>query len=224
MKGGEHMPTDTNDVTPAETTAPESSTENETTTTEAVETAPVEDAKADSVPEQNRWAERARKAEKELEALRKEREAANQPQPDPNQDAVKAQLKALGFITKEEQEAELRRRDEDARVERELDSLSTRYDGRDGRPKFDKTKVLEYAVENGIANAEVAYKAMNEKALTDWAIQQAVTKTRGVKTEGSDGSGSTQVGVTTEDLKEGIRKGDRSSLRTLIRRVTAPEG
>lgn len=218
------MLTDTSDVTEAESTATESSTGNETTTTEAVDqTAPVEEAKADSVPEQNRWAERARKAEKELEALRKEREATAS-QPDPNQEVVKAQLKSLGFITREEQEAELRRRDEDSRVERELDALTTKYNGSDGRPKFDRKKILEYAIENGIANAEVAYKAMNEKALTDWAIQQAVTKTRGVKTEGSDGSGSSQVGVTTDDLKAGIRKGDRSSLRTLIRRVTAPEG
>lgn len=218
------MLTDTTDVQPAETTAPESSPENETTTTEAVETtAPVEDAKAEAVPEQNRWAERARKAEKELETLRKQQEAANAPQPDPSQEAVKAQLKALGFITREEQEAELQRREQDSRVERELDSLSTKYNGKDGRPKFDRAKVLQYAVDNGIANAEVAYKAMHEQQLTDWAIQQAVTKTRGVKTEGSDGSGSSQVGVTTDDLKEGIRKGDRASLKTLIRRVTAAE-
>lgn len=216
------MLTDT-DVSPVETTTPESSTENETTTTTVADEAVVAEAAKDDRPEQNYWAEKARKAEKELEALRRERESQQTPA-DPNEEVVKAQLKKMGFVSQAEIEAELARRDQDARIDRELSTLETKYSGTDGRPKFDREKVLQYAVNNDIGNAEVAYKAMFEKQLTDWAIQQAVTKTKGVKSEGSDGSGSTQVGTTNEDLKDAIRKGDPSALKTFIRRVTSPEG
>src|SRR4051794_15059411 len=112
-------PEETTDVTPAETTAPESSTENETTTDAAVEpTAAPEDSQGDEVPEQNRWAERARKAEQRLAALEAAREADSTPatQPDPNQDVIKQQLRAMGFVSKEEIDAELARRDQDTRI------------------------------------------------------------------------------------------------------------
>jgi hypothetical protein len=212
------------DVTPAETTAPESSTEEQTTAADAApvetqDTAPAEDVSAtDEVPELNRAMERARKAEKELAALRAQ---AAQAPVDPNKEAIKEQLKQLGFVTREEQEAELRRREEDARVDRELSQLESKYNGSDGRPKFDRSKILDYAIKNGIGNAEIAYKAMHESALTDWAVKHAMEKTRGVSSEGSDGSGSQEVGTTTEDLKAGIRQGDRSALRSFIRRVTS---
>jgi hypothetical protein len=211
------------DVTPVEPTTPDSSPEDQTPAADAASQEPAsteELSKPDDRPEQNYWAEKARKAEKELAELRKQQAAPAAPA-DPSQDAIKEQLKRLGFVTREEQEAELARREEDARVDRELSSLEGKYDGKDGRPKFDRTKVLDYAIKNGIGNAEVAYKAMYESALTDWAIKHAMEKTRGTQSEGSDGSGSQEVGTTTEDLKAGIRQGDRSSLRSFIRRVTS---
>lgn len=216
-------PEETTDVVAAETTAPDSSTDIETTTTDAVDTtATAEEARSDEVPEANRWAERARKAERDLAQLRAAREADQNPAtaPDSQTEAIKAQIKAMGFVSQEEINAKLEEKEQDARVDRELSTLESKYDGKDGRPKFDRTKVLHFAVDNGIAKAEIAYKALHDKELTDWAIQQAVTKTRGIKTEGSDGSGSSQVGTTNEDLRAAIAKGDRSAVRTLIKRVT----
>lgn len=213
------LTTDT-DAVAAETTAPESSTETETAAEPAVEakaeTAATEEAKTDEVPEVNRWAERARKAEKELAALKA---TETRVPADPNQEQIKAQLKALGFTTREEMDRELAQREQDARIDRELTQLESKFSGSDGRPKFDRNKVLDYAIQNGIANPEIAYKAMHEKEIMDWAVKQAVTKTQGVKTEGSDGSGSTQVGTTNEDLKASIAAGDQSALRTYLKRL-----
>ena len=59
---------------------------------------------------------------------------------------------------------------------------------------------------------------MKEQDLINFHVQQAIAKSKGVKTEASDGSGSTQVGVTNDDLKEAAMKGDRTALRTLIKR------
>lgn len=218
------MLTDTDVQTAETTTAPDSSTEDQTTTEQAAseesKATATETAKTDAVPEANRWAERARKAEKELAALQAAREADQpQRQADPNQEAIKAQLKAMGFVSKTEIDAELARREQDARVEQELGKLESKYAGTDGRPKFERDAVLDFAIKNGIASVEVAYKALHEKELMDWAIAQAITKTQGVKSEGSDGSGSSQVGTTTEDLKEAIKSGDKGALRTYLKRL-----
>lgn len=211
------------DVTVAEEqTAPESSTETQTADGTNVENNETPTETGDSVPEVNRFAERARKAEKaqaDLEARLKEVETRMQPAPDQQSEAVKQQLKALGFVSQDEVEARIRQQREDARVEQELNSLETRYSGTDGRPKFDRQKVINYALDHGIANPELAYKAMHERELLDWHVKQAVTKTGGVKTEGSDGSGSTQVGTTNEDLRTAIASGDQGALRTFLKRL-----
>lgn len=131
---------------------------------------------------------------------------------------IKAQLKSLGFITKEEQEAELQRVNQDIAVENQLSSLSQTYNGKDGRPKFNREKVLEYAINHQIADIEVAYKQLNEKALIDWHIQQATSGKKAIKSEASDGSGSSQSGTTDEDLKEAVSKGNKSALSAYLKR------
>ena len=128
------------------------------------------------------------------------------------------QLKDMGFVTKAEQEAELERRDEDTQVQRELDSLESKYSGTDGRPKFVKQKVLDFALEKQIGDLEAAYKILNEKKLINWQIKQASSKTKGFKTETSTGTGSTEAGTTEKDLKDAIDKGDKSALQTYLKR------
>jgi hypothetical protein len=53
----------------------------------------------------------------------------------------------------------------------------------------------------------------------DFAIKQALGKTKGVKSEVSDGSGSQEVGTTQGDLKEAALSGDSDAMATLIKRA-----
>ena len=128
------------------------------------------------------------------------------------------QLKQMGFVTKADQEVELKRRDEDAQVQRELDGLESRYDGSDGRPKFARDKVLDFALSKQIGDLDSAYKILNEKKLIDWQIKQASSKSKGFKTETSTGTGSTQAGTTEKDLKDAIEKGDKNALQSYLKR------
>lgn len=131
---------------------------------------------------------------------------------------VKSQLKGLGFMTKEEFEAEKSRAKEDDFVRSELSRLEKEYDGKDGKPKFDRSTVIQYALDNKIGDPEAAFLKMNQRAILDWQIRSAINKSKGVKTETSDGSGSSQVGTSNEDLKSAAMNGDKESLRTLLKR------
>lgn len=213
------------DVPVAEETAPDSSTgdqpahnQEETASAEgptpdAEQTVPYSRFKA--VNEQARKAAEYEKRVQELEAQLK----TNQQPSDPNADKVKEQLKALGFVSQEEIDQRLKQQREDERLEQKLSQLEKDLSGKDGRPKFDRDQVIEYALARGISDVEVAYKVMHEKELTDWHVKQALSKSGSVKSEASDGSGSSQVGTTNEDLREAVKRGDRASLLTLLKRT-----
>lgn len=138
-----------------------------------------------------------------------------QTQPNPQADVIKQQLKELGFVSREE----IEQQKADEQLENSLKSLEKAYDGKDGRPKFNRQKVLEYASQNLIGNPEVAYKTMHEAELMDFAIKQATGKTKGVKSEVSDGSGSANMGTSNDDLMSAYQQGDSSAMRTLVRRA-----
>lgn len=219
-----------NDVNSAENTATDSSIGEQTNQDTGVEakaegtqtTGENTQTETKEVPEVNRWAEKARKAEKELARLQAEVEAIkktrNTESADPQSEAVKEQLRQMGFITREEQEAEMKRRDEDSRVQAEISRLETTFDGKDGRPKFDRQEIIDFAVDKQIGDLEAAYWAKHREALVDWHIKQASSKSRGIKTEASDGSGSAEAGTTDADLKGAIAKGDKTALRTFLKR------
>lgn len=134
------------------------------------------------------------------------------------QEQLSNQLKGMGFVTREQQEAELKRRDEDTQVQRELDNLESVYSGADGRPKFSREKVLDFALSKQIGDLESAYKMLNEKKLIDWQIKQASSKSKGFKTETSTGTGSQEAGTTEKDLKDAIGKGDKNALHAYLKR------
>lgn len=148
------------------------------------------------------------------------RTAPQAPAQDPSIEQAKEQIKALGFITKEEQEQSVKQQQADVQLERELSRLENSFSGEDGSPKFSRKEVIAFAIEKGISNPEIAFKAMKEKEILDWQIKQALTKSKGIKTESSDGSGSSQTGTTDADLKEAIRQGDKTALRTYLKRLT----
>jgi hypothetical protein len=87
-------------------------------------------------------------------------------------------LRKLGFLSREELEQfkqailqELNQRQEQERLEEYLTSLENEYDGSDGRPKFDRQKVLQFCVERGIADPEAGYKLLYEKELEEWRLK-----------------------------------------------------
>jgi transposase len=154
--------------------------------------------------------------EQEVRALR----AQQTPVKDaPQEDAIKQQLdsylRELGYVNKEELEA----KEADKQLENDMKSLSDKYSGKDGRPKFERDKVLQYAADNLIGNLEIAYKQMHEAELLDYAIKQATGKLKPTKTEVSDGSGSTQIGATQDDLLRQAQSGDDEAMKTLIKRA-----
>lgn len=204
-------------------TTTESSTETETTTDQAAteESKATETEGQKTVPyerfkEVNERVKTISKLEEKIAEL--EGKLTPKPEADPQQEQAKQYLKTLGFVSKDDVERELRQREEDHKVEAELSRLEKEWNGTNGRPKFDRKQVIDYCLKNGIGNPEVGFKALKEQDLINWHIEQAIAKSKGIKTEASDGSGSSQVGVTSDDLREAAMKGDRTALRTLIKR------
>ena len=70
------------------------------------------------------------------------------------------------------QQEELLLAEEQKLLEAEIKSLEAKYDGTNGLPKFDRDEVLNFAVEKGIADIELAYKLVNFDRLTESAKQK----------------------------------------------------
>lgn len=219
------------DVNQAETTAEAPSAETQTTETTQETTEPQEnsDVQPKTVPyERLKEVIESRKSlESKISQLEEQIKSFKPADPEkptnPQEELVKEQLKKymdeMGYVSKAELEAQEKQKEADRQLEQNISTLSQKYDGKDGRPKFVKTKVLEYAAQNLIGNLEVAYKQMHETELLDVAIKEALGKSKGVKTEVSDGSGSSQVGTTQDDLMSAARSGDSDAIKTLIKRA-----
>jgi hypothetical protein len=170
---------------------------------------------------------KAAELQRKLDELQRDKAGAQQsmqnlsPAQQAQVEAVKEQLKALGFVTHDEQQQTLRQQTEDLELKQEIADLSKKYDGSDGRPKFDKDAVLDYALQKKIGDLDSAYKLMNEKKLIDWQIRQVAGKTKGIKTEASTGTGKTTAGTTDQDLKVAAAKGDKDALHTFLKRRAA---
>ena len=230
-----------NDVdTTAEETATESSNGEETEQTVSTDETLADGTKTDKSVPYSRFKEKgealekaeSRIAELELKAgapsgqetLTPTQEAKLTPAQQAQYSVIKEQLKGLGFITRKDYEAGLQQTKSDANLEREIDGLGREFDGKDGRPKFSRKKVLDFAYDNGIANLRMAYKLLNESKLNDWRIKAASSKTRGIKSETSTGSGSTQSATSDGDLKQTISKSggaNKQALGTYLKRRIA---
>jgi len=201
----------------AETTAEASSAENKTEV--ATQEATPEKRQPTKVVPYDRF-ESVVKTKQQLEAELAELRANRATEQPSNQEQVIKQqldkyLSDMGYVKKEV----LEEKEADRQLEENIKSLSQKYDGKDGRPKFDREKALKYAADNLIGNLEVAYKQMHEAELLDYAIKQATGRIKPTKTEVSDGSGSSQIGETQNDLLSSAKAGDEDALRTLIKRA-----
>jgi hypothetical protein len=155
------------------------------------------------------------------EPSNREQEAVRRPEtpPDPQAEAAKTILKQYGFLTADDVEQKIQQSKQDEAVQRELTRLEQKYDGKNGLPKFDRNKVVKFAIDNGLANPEVAYKHMFEPEWLNWNVQQAISKTKGVKTESSNGSGGQPAGPTNDDLLDAAKKGDSGAFDTILKRT-----
>lgn len=213
---------------PAETTAVESSSTTETPqeTTQAAETSEPAKSTEEQVVPYSRFKEVNEKAKRadELEARLKELEAKAAPvvEEDEQTKQVKETLKNLGFVSKEELEVQKKQEREDIELDKKLTQLETKYNGADGKPKFSRQEIFDFYQSSGriSSDPEVLYKQKFETELTNWSIQQALTKTKGTKSEASDGSGSANAGVGSNDLKSAAMQGDKSALRTYLKRLS----
>lgn len=209
--------TATTDVTTSgeETASTSSSTEQTTATTDKTV--------SDHVPysrfvEANETAKRVQEEKAQLERELQAIKAQSAPKPSDQEKLVKETLKSLGFASREDVQAELKQREEDARIQSELSSLEKEWDGTDGKPKFVRKDVVEFAIKNGIGDPEAAFLKMNKSNILDYEIRKAASKTQGVKSEVSTGTGG-NTGVSNEDLKTAIKAGDKDALKTYLKRL-----
>jgi len=214
--------------TETETVATTPGSEQTTPTTEATTTEVKPEVSEDDRPvPYSRFKEvneRSKQYEVKLQEVEKRLSEMDKSTPiDPQEQQVKNLLNQYGYLSRDEFQTELDKREqrlrEDAQVSQELARLEQKYDGKNGLPKFDRKKVVEFALDQRLANPEVAYKTMFEKEYLNWHIQQATDKSKGVKTESSDGSGAQSAGPSSKDLMGEAIKGDDQAFDTLIKRT-----
>lgn len=145
----------------------------------------------------------------ELEALA-EQQQQETPITDINQEQAireaKQAAKKIGLVTDDDFEELLSnafrkyyiQERESERIYNEAVEMSNKYNGSDGRPAFDVQDMLEYMVENNIADSGIAYKIRYEKELDAWKEQQlSKSKKSGMVTE----EGSSAGFKTAPDIK-----------------------
>lgn len=115
-------------------------------------------------------------------------------------------LQKKGFITSQQKEDE----DRANKYATDLKTLSSKYDGKDGRPVFDPSEVANYAKENGIFNLEAAYRDMHWKELIDFEKKQ--DSSDDVETEKPNSANPSKSGervkLTAEFLRDRLAQPD----------------
>ncbi len=157
---------------------------------------------------------RAKNAETELERERLKAEASLRREPEtpktetPSTDEVQEAVKKLrefGVVTKDDLQAITDR----MYLEREHDRLESRYNGSDGRPKYVREEVEDYARTHYFGgNLEAAYKDMYWDELVDAEVR---TKGSSKTTYTEKPTTSVKVGekpLTKQSLRERLREPD----------------
>jgi hypothetical protein len=86
---------------------------------------------------------------------------------------------------------------EDLQFRETIKALEDEFDGSDGRPKFDREKVVQYGLEKEIFNLRTAYNDLHAAELDEWKINKALEKKRPSTYFERRGSG----GATPPDVK-----------------------
>lgn len=99
-------------------------------------------------------------------------------------------LRKLGFVHNEEllkKEKELLDKEADKAMEDMLQELAQSYDGKDGRPKFDRNRVLDFCINRGLSNPEDGYKLMNWDAIKEWELRKVKSAPSAPPSSGGEG-------------------------------------
>jgi hypothetical protein len=136
-------------------------------------------------------------ADKEREIAKKEEELkqANLTQEERTKiESEKAYLEKLGYkpadVMRKEWEAEQRQQKASEALNAQLTTLSEKYDGSDGRPKFDSKQAIIEGRQQGIYDPEAWYFKKHYNELIDWGIKQARKGPKGTFTERGMSRGS----------------------------------
>lgn len=156
-------------------------------------------------------------SEREMSALRGKVPAAPESEEQAMKDAILA-AKRLGIVTKEDFNEYMEKSFKDlyqrevqaTQLTDQLQDLEKELDGSDGRPAFKSLDVLEYMRDNGIKNAEKAYKLMHEDAL-DKFKEESLKKAK-------------KPSMTTEVVSSGVKRPspvsiNRDNINDLLRQA-----
>lgn len=137
-------------------------------------------SRLDQVSSQLR-AEREQRAllEEKVNSLTASKDASVDPDLQKVAEAMAPLFVQKGFITKEQQEAE----DSARKYSEQLKTLSTKYNGEDGRPTFDPFEISEYAKQTQVFDLETAYEKKYKKELFDWEVQHMNDNSGDIDTE-----------------------------------------
>lgn len=122
---------------------------------------------------------------------------------------TKDDLAELGYVSKADFKNFYAEQRESERLLENMNGMAKEIDGKDGRPPFKTTEILEYMAENRLTNPEVAYRLLHEDKLYAWKeIHIAEAKKPGLVTDTSSSIGS----KAPETVK--ITKANRDDLLT----------
>ncbi len=94
------------------------------------------------------------------------------------EDLVKKQkdyLRSMGVTFKEDVDRIKDEAKKEYELDRTFETLEKEFDGKDGRPKFDRKEIADFAIKNGYDSLSPTdvYKLKHDKELIDWHIKKA---------------------------------------------------
>lgn len=179
----------------------------------------VESAKEQMVPKSRMddYRVRAETYEKELATLREKAQVLDrlegafkpQVQADPIRQEADAALREMGYARIEDVQQMVQSIIEQKEMIRDfgskIETLSAKYDGTKGEPKFVPEEVAKFMDDEGIKDPEKAYKLMHEDALADLKIKSKMQPTY---TERA----GTPANVQSDSRKEEIQAASRGEI------------
>lgn len=123
-------------------------------------------------------------------------------------EAIIATVKPFIEDMKKQEEERMAAERTQEQFKKELDGLETKYDGKNGLPKFDRTKVLMAMKDpsNRIYDPEAKFIEMNREAHNDYLIKQALKQQGGgLKTETTTGDHSQPDSKSPQTWQEARR-------------------
>ena len=122
------------------------------------------------------------------------------------------QIESLLESKEEQRKEEERRLSQQAKIKEEISTLESTWDGTDGKPKYEDSKVLEWQEKVGKLHLspQEAFNEMNRDAIIDWEIKQRLAQkpaVENVETPGALPTGREPVEKkpkTTEELRGAV--------------------